>query len=340
MLAMWVWYSRIGELFANSMKSSFSLAREDMFDPARMLIHLQTNILDTGLQVLPFLLFLLVLGLAGPVLLGGWSLSAKAMAPKLDRINPLKGLKRMFSAESLMELFKAIAKVLLVGLVAWLCLNYSTSKLLLLDEMPVLGAIVEASKTLGLAALLMSLTMLVIAAIDVPFQIHQHTQKLKMTLEEVKKEMKQSEGSPEMKGRVRQRQREFAQARMMSDIPTADVVITNPTHFSVALKYAADGSGAPVVVAKGADLIAFKIREVASANDVTIVEVPPLARAIYFTTDIGFEIPDKLYLAVAQILAYVFQLKQHSLGKKPVLPDVDVPQELRFDEHPDASTGA
>lgn len=329
--ALWMWYEQLASTMARSMQSSFTPSREQVFDPRAMLNLLQQNFDDALYSSLPLLVVLFILGIAGPIMLGGWGFSSKALAPKFERINPLKGLKRMFSVNSVMELFKAIAKVILIGMIAWFCLEFFSADLLMLDRLAVRPAIVEASSHIGLATLFTSLGMIAIAAIDVPFQIQQHIKKLRMTLQQVKDEMKETEGRPEVKSKVRQLQREFAQARMMSDIPDADVVITNPTHYSVALKYSSDTSSAPIVVAKGVDLIALKIREVATANNVELVEVPALARSLYFTTDIGHQIPDKLYLAVAQVLAYVFQLKNAINRKKAVLGDIEIPEELQYD---------
>jgi flagellar biosynthetic protein FlhB len=225
---------------------------------------------------------------------------------------------------------KAIAKVLLVVVVACMAIAAMQGEIFSLDKLPINAAMAKASWVIGLTAILMSLTMIVIAAIDIPVQIHQHTKKLKMTLQQVKDEMKETEGRPEVKGRIRQLQRQFAESRMMADIETADVVITNPTHYSVALRYAQDGGGAPILVAKGVDLIAFKIREIADNHDVQIVEVPVLSRALFYTTEIGDEIPEQLYLSVAQVLAYVYQLNNPQ-GGKANLGEVEVPDELVFD---------
>ncbi|MFK7733978.1 MAG: flagellar biosynthesis protein FlhB [Pseudomonadales bacterium] len=328
---VWLWYENLANSIARSMRSSFSLNREQLFDPSSMLNMLDRNAMDVLWSSLPPLVLLFLLGVFGPMLLGGWGFSAKALAPKLERISPLKGLKRMFSMNSVMELLKAVAKVVLVGSVAWFCLSFLQADLLLLDSLGLNDAIVSASRDIGLATFATTLTLLAIAAVDVPFQIQQHVKKLRMTMQQVKDEMKETEGRPEVKSKVRQLQREFARARMMSDIPDADVVITNPTHFSVALKYASDSSNAPIIVAKGVDLVAFRIREVAQANQVELVEVPALSRALYFTTEIGDEIPDALYLAVAQVLAYVFQLKQAVRGPAPALGDIEIPEEFQYD---------
>lgn len=201
----------------------------------------------------------------------------------------------------------------------------------MLGSEPLRSGLAHTAHIVGWSFLAVSSVLVLIAAVDVPFQLWDHSNKLKMTKQEVKDEQKQTEGNPEVKGRIRAVQRQMSQQRMMADIPTADVVVTNPTHYAVALRYDQEGSGAPVVVAKGADLIAGQIRKVAAANEVAIVEAPPLARALYFNTDIGQEIPAGLYVAVAQLLAYIYQLKHmHTTGRETPAPpaDLPVPEEL------------
>lgn len=329
-VALWFWWQSIASGLARTMRHNFTLRREELFDPNAMWAHLSNSIFDMLWVILPLLVLFLFLALSAPMLLGGWSFSSKALAPKLDRINPMKGLKRMFSAQSFIELIKAIAKVVLVVVVACAAIAAMKGQIFSLDRLPLDVAMAQASWTIGITAILMSLTMIVVAAIDVPVQLHQHNKKLRMTLQQVKDEMKETEGRPEVKGRIRQLQRQFAESRMMGDIETADVIITNPTHYSIALRYAQDGGGAPVLVAKGVDLIAFRIREIADNHDVQIVEVPVLARALYYTTEIGDEIPEQLYLSVAQVLAYVFQLNNPQSGNAS-LGDVEVPEDMVFD---------
>ena len=284
--------------------------------------------------MLPFFTVVVVACLIGPTALGGFLLSGKAVAPKLSRMNPIKGIQRMFSMNSLVELLKSIAKVLLVGSVSIAMLMLFYAEILGLSTENINPALEHMLVIIGWSILAVSASMILIAAIDVPYQIFDHSKKMKMTLQEVKDEMKDTEGKPEVKGKVRQLQREMAQRRMMEAVPEADVVITNPEHFSVALKYDVDGGGAPMVLAKGVDFMAIKIREIANAHEILILEAPPLARAIYFTTEVEEEIPSTLYLAVAQVLAYVFQLKSHKEGKgrrpKP-LPEIVVPREAQYD---------
>jgi flagellar biosynthetic protein FlhB len=221
----------------------------------------------------------------------------------------------------------------LVMAVALLILDLRTEDLLSIAEEPVLPAMAHVLWTLGWSFFFLSAATVVIAAIDVPFQIYDHRKKLRMTKQEVKDEYKDTEGKPEVKGRIRQLQREMAQRRMMQDVPTADVVITNPTHYAVALKYDQKTMAAPVVVAKGADEVAFKIMEIAREHKVEILRTPPLTRAVYHNTELGDEIPDGLYMAIAQVLAYVFQLRQFRRGRapKPGMPDFPIPPEMRRD---------
>ena len=316
------------------MRSSFSMPREVAFDSNLMLLQLTNAAYFTIEFLLPFFAVVVIAALVGPTALGGFLFSSKALAPKFNRIDPLKGLKRMFSMNSVVELVKSIGKVVLVGSTAIMALMFYHSDLAGLANAPLGPALSQMLTIIGWSVLAVSASMIFIVAIDVPYQVFDHSKKMKMTLQEVKDEMKDTEGKPEVKGKIRQMQREIAQRRMMAAVPEADVVITNPEHFSVALKYNVDGGGAPVLVAKGVDFTAIKIREIANAHEIMILESPPLARAIYFTTELEDEIPGTLYLAVAQVLAYVFQLKTHQegQGKKPKpLADIEVPREVQYD---------
>lgn len=319
----------IRDSLAAIMKANFAIPRAAIFDVTQMLGFLAISGKAVLLAILPLLVVCLLLAIVGPLMLGGWSFSTKALQPKLERISLLKGLKRMFSMQALMELAKAVAKVVLVASVASIMLGYFNDSVFHLDGLPVNRAMASATWMLGVGGIVLCAALILIAGVDVPFQLQQHKKKMRMTLQQVKDEMKETDGRPEVKSRIRQLQREFASARMMSDVPDADVVIVNPSHYSVALKYAMEDSGAPKVVAKGVDHVALRIREVAKAHDVQIVEVPPLARALYHTTEIGDEIPDKLFLAVAQVLAYVFQLAQGD--KPPPLKAIEIPTDKQFD---------
>ena len=323
----------LGRALQDLMRFNFSLPREVAFDETAALNHFLYSVTGVAQALLPLLGLLLVAALAGPILMGGWLFSTKALMPKASRINPLQGLKRMFSVTALIELVKAIAKFTVLAGLAVLLINSMKEQLLSLGTQPLQTALGDALSLSAWAMLGVSCGMILIAMIDVPFQLFDHNKKLKMTKQEVKEEMKDSEGRPEVKGRIRQLQREMARRRMMEAVPNADVVITNPEHFSVALRYDGNRGGAPVVVAKGSDQIALKIREIANAHKVPLLPAPMLARAIYFTTEIDREIPGPLYLAVAQVLAYVFQLKtwRAGQGRKPEMPDhVPVPSEMMF----------
>jgi flagellar biosynthetic protein FlhB len=303
-----------------------------------MISHLGRSLGSVIDVVVLILVLLMIAGAIGSVSLGGWLFSSKPITPKLSRMNPLEGLQRMFSAKALVELFKAIAKFSLVAVMASMILWYMRSELLSLSQEALAPAITHAVWILVWSALGMSSATIIIAAIDVPFQRFENAKKLRMTRQQVKDEYKDSEGKPEVKSKIRQLQRELAQSRMMASIPEADVVITNPEHFSVALKYDISGSGAPVVVAKGADEIAMKIREIANLNEVPLLRSPQLARAVFFSTEINDEIPASLYLAVAQVLAFIFQMRQASSSKRPADAQVralnrklDIPDDMAFD---------
>ena len=323
----------LGASIESIMRDSFVIERSAIFDTRHMSVQLILAAKEAAWALSPILVMLLIAAIAGSVGIGGLLFSAKAIAPKFNRMDPIKGLGRMFSMRSLIELVKAIAKVGLVLAVAILILNLRTEDLLAIAEEPTVPAMEHVLWTLGWSFFFLSCATIAIAAIDVPFQIYDHQKKLRMTKQEVKDEYKDTEGKPEVKGKIRQLQREMAQRRMMQDVPKADVVITNPTHYAVALKYDQKTMGAPVVVAKGADEVAFKIMEIARENKVEVLRTPPLTRAVYHNTDIGEEIPDGLYMAIAQVLAYVFQLRQFRKGRgpKPGMPDFPIPPDMRRD---------
>ena len=257
------------------------------------------------------------------------------MAPKLSKLNPLKGMKRVFSVKGLIELLKALGKFVLIGGVTALILWWTLEDFIRLSSMDMEQAIIELGALIGWSFVLIASTLTVIAFIDVPFQLWNHKRELRMTKQEVREEMKETEGRPEVKGRIRSLQREIAMRRMMEEVPKADVIVTNPTHYAVALRYDQGSMRAPKVVAKGKDLIAANIRNVAKEHKVPMVESPMLARAIYFHTDVGEFIPAGLYLAVAKLLAYIFQLRVYRTdgGLKPQEPkDLPVPEELQVPE--------
>ena len=326
---------RLAQRLMDLMVYNFSIEREALYNTDSMGLHLLSSLNHGFSGLAPLLFMLLVAALVGPVLLGGWLFSAKLLAPKGERLNPLAGLTRMVSIKALVEMLKALAKFLVVLVMALVGLNMRTGDLLALGNEPLPTAIAHSAWVLGTSLVLLASALILIAAVDVPFQIWDNKQKTKMTKQEVRDEYKDSEGKPEVKSRVRQLQREMAERRMMGEVPKADVVITNPTHYAVALKYDPVQSGAPVVVAKGADFLAQKIREVATEHDVIVLESPPLARAVYYSTELEQPIPAGLYLAVAQVLAYVYQIRQYQQGKgqRPgPMPEPPIPDDLRRDE--------
>ena len=317
------------------MRMNFTLSREVILDQRNM----GTFLLHSGqialVAIQPVMITLLLAALIGPISLGGWLFAAGSMAPKFSRMNPGAGLKRMFSAKALVELLKALAKFLIVLFVALAVLSSDIDDLMRIAHEPLEMAIIHSLQVVGWSTLWMACGLIIIAAVDVPVQLWESHKKLLMTKQEVRDEHKDQEGRPEVKQRIRQLQREMSQRRMMAAIPEADVVITNPTHYAVALKYDPDKGSAPVLLAKGSDFLALKIREIAVANDVLLLESPALARSIYYSTELEQEIPGGLYLAVAQVLAYVYQIRQHRAGKgkppEPLKDDLPIPPDLRRD---------
>ena len=316
------------------MKRLFTLSREEIFDAIKLLDIVSGALVHLLLPLAMILVTLFVAAIAGAAGVGGISFSVEAAMPKLSKMNPLNGIKRMFGLQSWVELLKSILKVSLVAGVAFYLINKSKVDLfqLSMDVFP--QNIFHALDILLSFVLLISCSLLIVVAIDIPFQIWQHANQLKMTKQEVKDEYKETEGKPEVKGRIRMLQREAAQRRMMAEVPGADVVVTNPEHFSVALRYNSASDKAPVVIAKGTDHIALKIREVAREHDIYIVPAPPLARALYHSTELDQQIPDGLFTAVAQVLAYVFQLKQYRKrgGQRPTLKNenMPIPPDLKY----------
>ena len=319
----------IGKGIAAIMVDSLSMPRELAFDAPLIPTVFGQSAMVALMLLLPLFVAVLVAALAGPAMLGGLVFSAEAMQPKLEKLNPIAGLKRIFSLNGLMEFAKTLAKFVVVTGAGLLVLRIIAPDLLMAGDTSIQTAVPGLAATAAWVLVVLASVMLLIAAVDVPFQLWSHSKKLRMTRQEVRDEMKETEGRPEVKSRIRRVQMEMTQRRMMMAVPEADVVVTNPTHYSVALKYDPDGMAAPRVVAKGADEIALKIREVAAASGVPRVEAPPLARALYFTTRLDEEIPAELFLAVARVLAWVYQLKAATGAAPPPQPEgLDVPDHL------------
>ncbi|MGY5449879.1 flagellar biosynthesis protein FlhB [Agarivorans sp. MS3-6] len=327
-----------GEMLAEAMvkvfQLAFSLTREQVFDVNLMLKIIGSMASLLASPLIWIMSFIMLAAFIGNTLLGGISFSWEAMRPKASKMSPKQGIKRMVGVQAFVEFIKSVAKVLVIAGVVWFVLRWKFADILSLSMQSIPGSIVNALDMLQWMLLALVCSLIVIVIIDVPYQIWNHTKQLKMSKQEVKDEHKNMEGSPEVKGRIRRLQMEMAARRMMADVPQADVVVTNPSHYSVALKYDTNGTGAPKVVAKGVDEVAMKIREVARHYEVPIMEAPALTRSLFHTTKLGHDIPEGLYIAVAQILAFVFQLEQYRKGKgkrpKPVADDLPIPNELRY----------
>jgi flagellar biosynthetic protein FlhB len=317
--------ARAGAALESVMRAGLSLRAEEAVDAGRMLPALGAAALQTGLGCLPLLGATFVAALAAPLALSGWNFSTEALVPDFARLNPLTGIGRLFSIRGGVELGKSLAKFTVVATIAVWVLRHDTNALLALGTEPGQQGISHAIALAGGALLRLAAGLLLIAAVDVPFQLWQHAQDLKMSREEIKQEFKETEGSQEVKNRIRTLQRAIAKRRMMLAVPKADVVIVNPTHYAVALQYDERKMRAPRVVAKGTDLIAARIREIATEHGVAIVEAPPLARALHRHVEIDAEIPAALYVAVAQVLSYVFQLRaaRSGGGAAPSAPVID-----------------
>lgn len=313
---------RIGQALAAAMREGLDLTRAEALDESRLVAALSASLWQAGIACLPIFCAVVLAVLAAPLAVGGWNFSGKPLVPDLQRLDPLAGLGRMFSMRGLVELAKAFAKFALVAAVAAWLLWRSAGELLALGAQSPETAIGHATWLVGTTLLGLASVLLLIAAIDVPYQLWRHATEMKMTREEVRQESRESDGSPEVKGRIRQAQQALARGRMLHDVPGADVVVTNPTHYAVALRYDDRRARAPVVVAKGTDLVAARIREIAGEHGVAIVEAPPLARALHRSVDIGSEIPATLYAAVAQVLTYVYQLRaaRHAGMPLPAVP--------------------
>lgn len=312
-------------------RDGLTIERAVAFDPALMLLRLQGQVWDILLAFFPYILAVVIAAIVAPLALGGWLFTFEAVQPDFSKLNPLNGIGRMFSWTSVIELGKAVLKTILIGWVAvWAIMHEKDGFFALIGE-PLNQAIAHLGSMAAFAFMVVAGSLIILVAIDVPVQLWEHARKLKMTKEEVRQEYKETEGSPELKGRIRQLQREAARKRMMAEVPKADVIVTNPTRYAVALRYQSDKMRAPTVVAKGTLLLAQRIRDIGAENHVPILQAPPLARALYHHAELDEEIPSTLYTAVAEVLAYVYQLQRYesSGGEKPEIPsELPVPPEL------------
>ena len=313
------------------MQAGFALPRERLLDDSMLLPSLAATAARALIACAPLFALTLAAALLAPLALGGWNLSFDALVPDLARLSPLAGLRRMLSVRGAVELGKAFAKFLVVAAAAALYLRTHASQLLALGDEPLASAMTHSATLLSSALLALAGSLALIAAVDVPWQLWQYTERLRMSRHEIRDELRDSDGSPETKGRLRRIRQEFARRRMMQEVPKADVVVVNPTHFAVALRYDERRMRAPIVVAKGADDIAARIREIAAEHRVPIFEAPPLARALHRAVPLGEEIPASLYVAVAQVLTYVYQLRAARVSGSPAPqpPQIDPDVETR-----------
>jgi flagellar biosynthetic protein FlhB len=312
-------------------RSSLSFGRADAFDSDRMLAGLHLHATDTLVAFAPVGGLLLVAMIAAPMLVSGWLFSTKAFTPDFTRLSPARGLGNIFSGNSLVELAKSVIKVVLLGVIAAMSIAHSWHSIESLAALDPRAAAAALGDLAGTTFFALVGGLVAIALVDVPYQLWHYHDGLKMTREEVRQEQRESDGDPQLKAKIRAQQRASARRRMMAAVPTADVIVTNPTHYAVALEYKEGRMRAPRVVAKGTDLVAARIRALGAENNVPILEAPPLARALHRYAEVGAEVPQALYAVIAQVLAYVYQVRRQQAvgGPAPVAPTaLDVPPGL------------
>lgn len=323
----------MGPRFVDTFAEALTIPANYAFEANLATNRLSALTLDSFVTVIPVFALAIVAAIGSATALGGFVFSAKAFAPKASKLNPIKGMSRIFGLKALVELGKSVAKFSLVASIGGSYLYFNFDSIMQVGNGPINNAIGQSVETVLLGALVATVALVIIAMIDVPYQRYEFIKKLKMTKQEIKDEMKDIEGQPEVKQRIRAKQREMAQQRQLDDVPSADVIITNPQHFAVALVYEMDKEDAPRVVAKGKNFMAKRIRERATDNSVEIFESPFLARALYFTCDVGMYIPAGLFHAVAQVIAYVYSLNSVSAdGQRMTKPKPQIPDDMVFDE--------
>jgi flagellar biosynthetic protein FlhB len=330
---LWFTAESLGGTLSAALRRGLQFERGIAYEPQQMLARTAWMVMQTLLAMAPLFAMMVVAAVVAPMMLGGWLLSGKAVSPNFGKLDPLAGIARMFSTQSLAELIKALAKSLLIGGVAYLVIMDDLEHVMALLGQPESTALPHTIMLVGRSCALIAAALVLVALVDVPWQLWTYYKKLRMSREDVRQEHKESEGDPHIKAQIRRQQQAIAKRRMMAEVPKADIVVTNPTHFAVALKYIDGDMRAPRVVAKGTDLVAQRIREIAADNKVAILEAPPLTRALYKHTRLGDEIPSGLYTAVAEVLAWVYQLKRWKSegGEAPRMPtDVAVPDELQY----------
>ena len=334
-LSIWAFSSLLGSGLRQIIMNSFSLTRDQIYSVDEFRRIFVQNILSIGIPIIGIALCVFVLAIIGNIMIGGYNFSKEALKPKFNKLNPVTGIGRIFSLNSIIELVKGIFKVVFIASFCYFALSGRIHEVMGLSYIDPHAGIKRAISLLFQFMVIVVCAMIPIIMIDVPYQKWHYLKQLRMSKQEVKDEYKDTDGGPQIKGQIKQLQFQMAARRMMQDVPTADVVVTNPTHFAVAIKYDPDGETAPLVVAKGVDEIAEKIKEIARESDVPVIPIPPLARSLYYTTDLNKEIPRGLFKAVASLLAWVMGMKAFKEGKTNQRPrDLDknlpIPEELRF----------
>lgn len=329
---LWLLGKPLYQSFRSIFRAGMGFDLRILHDSDAMLAFASAAAFNALLAILPLLVLLVLVAIIASVLLGGLTLSSKSLSPKFERLSLLKGLKRMGSLQTLVELLKTLAKALIIGGIgAWVIWSHQESMVALM-QLPPQSALIGGMRLVALCCGLITAALLIVVGIDVPWQLYSHYKKLRMSKQEVKEEHKETEGDPQLKAKIRQQQRSLARRRMMAEVPHADVVVTNPSHYAVALRYDEEaGQGAPKVVAKGRGLLAQRIRELANTHRIPSLSSPPLARALYRHVRLDEEIPEALYRAVAEVLAWVYQLRhwQQGLAAMPSEPiDLPVPSHL------------
>lgn len=334
---LWATGDLMADHLGSALRNGLQFERASAFDASQMIMQAASAVLHALQALVPLLAAMLVAALVAPVLLGGWLLSAKSLAPNFSKLNPVAGIGRMFSAETLAELLKTIVKSVLVGTIAWWVISGNLQTLMALMSEPLHEALAHTLQLVARSCALIIGSLLLVAAIDVPYQLWSHHRKLRMSREDLRQEQKESDGDPQVKAQIRRQQQQMAKRRMMAEVPKADIIVTNPTHFAVALKYSDKDMRAPRVIAKGTDLVALRIRALAQEHKIPVLEAPPLTRALYRHTALGAEIPVDLYAAVAEVLAWAYQLHRQATegGTVPPAPkNLPVPEALDSPESP------
>lgn len=334
-LSLWAFSTPLGTGLRQIIFNSFSLTRDQIYSQEEFRRIFVQNILSIAIPIVGIAFCVFVLAIIGNIMIGGYNFSQEALKPKFNKLNPVTGIGRIFSLNSIIELVKGIFKVVFIASFCYFALSGRIHEVMGLSYIDPHAGIKRAISLLFQFMVIVVCAMLPIIMIDVPYQKWHYLKQLRMSKQEVKDEYKDTEGNPQIKGKIKQLQFQMAARRMMQEVPAADVVVTNPTHFAVAVKYDPEGETAPLVVAKGVDEIAEKIKEIARESDVPVIPIPPLARSLYYTTDLNKEIPRGLFKAVASLLAWVMGMKAFKEGKTRQRPrDLDknlpIPEELRF----------